>query len=78
MVAQDTSTASWLITTLNTALPAKERPKFLIISNANGEDIQQASSLRADAAIHCGDVAQLSRIREFRGSLELSDEPEQH
>ncbi|RYP66047.1 hypothetical protein DL769_006149 [Monosporascus sp. CRB-8-3] len=47
------------------------RTKLLIVSDTNGEDIPQVSSLRADVVIHCGDITQLSRIREFCDSLVL-------
>ncbi|RYP57775.1 hypothetical protein DL769_009289 [Monosporascus sp. CRB-8-3] len=46
------------------------RTKFLIISDTHGQHLVQ-SNLRADVAIHCGDLTEESKIQEFRDALDL-------
>lgn len=45
--------------------------KFLIISDTHGEDVPLARRVTADVAIHCGDLTEESKIKEFHDTLDL-------
>ncbi|KAK7754119.1 hypothetical protein SLS62_003965 [Diatrype stigma] len=45
--------------------------RFLIISDTHSEDNPSSRQQSADVAIHCGDLTEESKIKEFRVTLEL-------
>lgn len=47
------------------------KTRFLIISDTHSEDNPPARQQSADVAIHCGDLTEESKLKEFRITLEL-------
>ncbi|KAI2635742.1 Metallo-dependent phosphatase [Hypomontagnella submonticulosa] len=47
------------------------KTRFLIISDTHGDSVSNIQHVRADVAIHCGDLTEESKIDEFRGAIEL-------
>ncbi|EEP78121.1 predicted protein [Uncinocarpus reesii 1704] len=47
------------------------KTRFFIISDTHGETLTPRISVKADVAIHCGDLTQESKISEFRTTIQL-------
>ncbi|KAI1475952.1 hypothetical protein K445DRAFT_378679 [Daldinia sp. EC12] len=47
------------------------KTRFFMLSDTHGEDMPNIQHLRADVAIHCGDLTEGSKIEEFKTSLKL-------